>query len=92
MNDQSNGELQKMLAQLDSNLDAIVQELDDQQVVAQLLKNLIQSEHTADDFMLLMKTNRIFGEKILMSALSSLISVHSRAQLKKELVRRAEGN
>ena len=70
----------------------IVQELDDQQVVAELLKNLIQSEHTADDFMLLMKTNRIFGEKILMSALSSLISVHSRAQLKKELVRRAEGN
>ena len=92
MNDQSNGELQEMLAQLDSNLDAIVQELDDQQVVAELLKNLIQSEHTADDFMLLMKTNRIFGEKILMSALSSLISVHSRAQLKKELVRRAEGN
>lgn len=70
----------------------IVQELDDQQVVAELLKNLIQSEHTADDFMLLMKTNRIFGEKILMSALSSLISVHSRAQLKKELVRRAEEN
>ena len=65
MNDQSNGELQEMLAQLDSNLDAIVQELDDQQVVAELLKNLIQSEHTADDFMLLMKTNRIFGEKIL---------------------------
>jgi hypothetical protein len=92
MNDQSNGELQKMLAQLDSNLDAIVQELDNQQVVAELLKNLIQSEHTADDFMLLMKTNRIFGEKILMSALSSLISVHSRAQLKKELVRRAEEN
>ena len=92
MNDQSNGELQEMLAQLDSNLDAIVQELDDQQVVAQLLKNLIQSEHTADDFMLLMKTNRIFGEKILMSALSSLTSVHSRAQLKKELVRRAKEN
>lgn len=81
----SSEELNNIVSHTDAVFRELADELDGQPAVAEALRLLIESETTTEDFVVLMTAQPGVGQRILMSALSALVNVHSRVTVQKEL-------
>ncbi len=78
-------ELQGIIDHTDAVFRELALELDEHPAVAEALRVLIGSETTTEDFVMLMTAQPVVGQRILMSALSALVNVHSRVTVQTEL-------
>ncbi|MFK7818432.1 MAG: hypothetical protein AB8G99_06925 [Planctomycetaceae bacterium] len=90
LTDRSVDDLKSIVQHTDAVFDELRGMLDDDPATTEALRVLIQSETTTEDFVVLLTSQPDVGRKLLESALSSLVNVHSRATVDSELSRRSE--
>ncbi len=92
LSDRSTEDLNAILSHTDAVFHELAGELDEHPAVAEALRVLIASETTTEDFVVLMTAQPGVGQRVLMSALSALVNVHSRVTVQDELKSRSATN
>lgn len=92
LSERSIDELNGILAHTEEVFHELAAELDEHPAIAEALRLLIESETTTEDFVVLLTAQPGVGQRVLMSALSALVNVHSRATVKNELESRSNAN
>jgi hypothetical protein len=86
--DRSEDDLNAIVQHTNAVFEELRSELDNDQAATEALRVLIQSETTTEDFVVLLTGQPEVGRKLLETALSALVNVHSRATVENELSRR----